>query len=181
MTRTIASMPDTTKRTLWIVLLTLSSVALSLIFACATPFAAFGTLAALNMRRSDAVILTLVVWLANQAVGYGLLHFPQTWDSFAWGAAIGIAALLATGAAIAVQRRVSSAAFVGLVLAFVSAFTVYELTLYAASFVLPGSEAAFAWPVVADILKVNALTLLGLTLLSFGAAMVGFLPERVRQ
>ena len=34
---------DGTRRGLWIVLLTASSVVLSLIFACATPFAAFAT------------------------------------------------------------------------------------------------------------------------------------------
>ncbi|MBS0548220.1 MAG: hypothetical protein JSR24_10745 [Proteobacteria bacterium] len=177
MSRTIASLPDTAKRTAWIVLLTLSSVALSLIFACATPFAAFATLAALHMKRSDAFLLTGIVWLANQAVGYGLLHFPQTPDSFAWGAAIGVAAILATATAMLAERYLPKLALLTMAVAFLSAFVVYELVLYAVSFALPSSDAVFSWPIVADILKVNVLTLLGLTVFSFAAAVIGFLPD----
>lgn len=57
---------DAIRRWLWIGLLTGASVVFSLVFACATPFA---TLAALNMKRSDAVALIAVVWLVNQVIG----------------------------------------------------------------------------------------------------------------
>jgi hypothetical protein len=165
---------DGTRRGLWIVLLTASSVALSLIFACATPFAAFATLAAMNMKRADAFILAIVVWLANQFVGYGLLHYPHTADSYAWGAAIGIAALLATWTAASVGKYMFPITpLVPSAMAFVGAFAVYELTLYAASFVLPSSETAFSWPIVVDILKVNVLAMIGLTILSIVGAMIG--------
>lgn len=169
-----ATISDGARRGLWITLLTASSVALSLIFACATPFAAFATLAAMNMKRSDAFTLAIVVWLANQVVGYGILHYPQTPDSFAWGAAIGIAALLATWTAASVGRYLFlTLPLLPTAIAFAGAFAAYELTLYAASFVLPSSEAAFSWPIVADILKVNVLALIGLTILSVAGAMVG--------
>lgn len=174
----LAAVPERGRRALWIGLLTASSLLLSLIFACATPFAAFAALAALNMKRTDAFLLTLIVWLANQAVGYGVLHYPQTFDSFAWGAAIGIAALLATAAAVATERYLSwSGAVVTMAIAFAAAFAVYELALYATAFVLPSSDSAFLWPVVRDILKVNLLALIGLGLLSSAASAVGLTPR----
>jgi hypothetical protein len=42
---------------------------------------------AINMKRADAFTLAIVVRLVNQLVGYGILHYPQTPDSFAWGVA----------------------------------------------------------------------------------------------
>ena len=181
MTNRLSSMPARTRRMLWIGLLTLSSVALSLIFACATPFAAFATLAALHTRKSDAFLLTVAVWLANQVVGYGILHYPQTLDSVAWGAAIGVAALLATATAIVIERHffkvVVSVALVSTAAAFLSAFCVYEFALHAAAHVLPSGDSAFSWPVVGDIFKVNVLTLIGLTILSSAAATFGLLQS----
>ena len=73
------------RRTGWIALLTVATIAGSLVFACATPFPALAALAALHMSRRDAFALTAVIWGANQIIGYGLLHYPQTWDSVAWG------------------------------------------------------------------------------------------------
>jgi hypothetical protein len=174
--RISTTLSDGARRGLWITLLTAASVASSLIFACATPFAAFATLAAINMKRADALMLAIVVWLANQFVGYGILHYPQTPDSFAWGAAIGIAALLATWIAASIGKHLLSIApFLSAVVAFMGAFAAYELALYAASFVLPSSDGAFSWPIVADILKVNVLALIGLMILSAIGALVGLM------
>jgi hypothetical protein len=85
---------DVARRWAWIALLGGASIGFSLIFACATPFVALVTLAALNMDRRDAFIVTGAVWLANQAVGYGVLDYPRTFDSYAWGGGIGVAVLL---------------------------------------------------------------------------------------
>lgn len=84
---------------LWLALLVCASVAFSLGFACATPFAAFGNGAALTLNRRDAILLTGAVWLANQFVGFIILRYPWTITSFACGFAIGAAAILATLAA----------------------------------------------------------------------------------
>jgi len=73
------------RRAGWITLLTIASVLFSFALTCATPFPALASLAALHMNRRDAFALIGVSWLANQIVGYGFLHYPQTWDSFAWG------------------------------------------------------------------------------------------------
>jgi hypothetical protein len=170
----LSDVPDTTRRIAWIVFLTLASLAFSLVFACAAPFAALATLAALNLRRPDAFILTALAWLANQAVGYGILGYPRTVDSFAWGVALGVAALLATWTVASLgPRPLPTGPVFGVAIGFLAAFAVYELALYAASFVLGGSEAAFSLSVVGYVFQVNAAALLGLVVLSLGAGAIG--------
>jgi hypothetical protein len=165
---------DVARRWAWIGLLGGASIGFSLVFACATPFVALVTLAALTMSRRDAFIVTGAVWLANQAVGYGILDYPRTFDSYAWGVAIGLAVLLALVVARAVGERFErSGPFVSTGLAFLSALAVYELALYAASFWLSSGDTAFSWPIVGYILQVNALGLGGLILLKLVAANVG--------
>jgi hypothetical protein len=162
------------RRWAWIGLLGSASIGFSLVFACATPFVALVTLAALTMSRRDAFIVAGAVWLANQAVGYGILDYPRTFDSYAWGAAIGIAVLLALLVARAIGERFErSGPFVSTGLAFLSAFAVYELALSAASFWLSGSDTAFSWATVGYILQVNALGLGSLIVLRLVAASVG--------
>jgi hypothetical protein len=146
----------------------------SLVFACATPFVALVTLAALNMSRRDAFIVTGAVWLANQAVGYGILDYPRTFDSYAWGVAIGIAVLLALLAARAVADQFERRGpIVSTGVAFLSAFAVYELALHAASFWLSSSDTAFSWATVGYILQVNALGLVGLMIVKLVASAIG--------
>jgi len=81
---------------LWLALLVAASVVFSLGLACAAPFTAFGAAAALTLSRRDALVLVMSVWLANQLVGFTLLHYPWTANAFAWGGALGVVAVLAT-------------------------------------------------------------------------------------
>jgi hypothetical protein len=165
---------DTTRRIAWIVFLTLASLAFSRVFACAAPFVALATLAALNVRRPDAYILTGLVWLANQAVGFGLLHYPPTANSFGWGIAIGIAALLAIHTVISLGPRPWRTGPVpGAAIGFLAAFVVYEAALYAATFVLPSSAAAFSLATIWYVLEVNVGALAVLLALSLGARALG--------
>ncbi|WP_119460298.1 hypothetical protein [Rhodospirillaceae bacterium SYSU D60014] len=154
------------RRWLWLGFLTAASVLFSLGLACATPFAALGAIAALNMGRRDAVILILAAWLANQAVGYGILAYPQTFESVAWGAAMGAAALIGTLVAhrIAGQLAPMGRAFTT-VSAFGAAFLTFEAALFAASFLLPGSGEPFSLAVVGQILLTNTVALAGLLVL----------------
>jgi hypothetical protein len=144
----------------WLALIVLGGAGFSLFFACATPFAALATLAALNMDRRDGAAAVVLAWLANQAIGYGMLGYPWTWDSFAWGGAIGLAALLGYVAA----RALSSDQPVRLAvsLPFVAAFAAYEIALYMAGFALGTEPSAFAFAVVRQILEVNIVALIGL-------------------
>ena len=132
----------TGRRPIWIALILASGILLSQVFACVTPFAALATLAALNLRGRDALMTIGVVWLANQAIGYTVLGYPWTWDSAAWGLAIGassgLAALAATG--LSANRPAALA----LSLPFVAAFATFEFGLYAAAWVLPSEEGAFS-------------------------------------
>ena len=135
---------DVVRRGAWIGLLGGASIGFSLVFACATPFVALVTLAALTMSRRDAFIVTGAVWLANQAVGYGILDYPRTVDSYAWGIAIGVAVLLGLLTARAIGEQFERRGpIVSTGIAFLSAFAVYELALYAASFWLSSSNGVF--------------------------------------
>lgn len=148
------------RRSLWVVLVIVSSIGFSFALACATPFAALATLAAPNMPRRDLFTLVGLAWLANQIIGYGFLAYPQTWDSFAWGGAIGIAAYLGALGALAVAPRTKQLGAIGIIgTAFLAAFALYELALYAASFALPGSAEAFSLPVIWRIFYVNVIAL----------------------
>ena len=163
------------KRSLWIALVIAGSIGFSFAFSCATPFAALATLAALNTPRRDLFALLGLAWLANQAIGYGLLGYPQTWHSLGWGAAIGIAALLGTLAALAVAPRVARLGRTGMIAAtFLAAFTPYELALYAASFVL-GSADAFLLPVVWRIFYMNVFALVALLIVHQLALAAGLI------
>jgi hypothetical protein len=176
------AMAVNTRRSLWIALVIVGSIGFSFAFACATPFAA---LAAVDMQRRDLFILVGLAWLANQAIGYGLLGFPQTMDSFAWGAVIGIAAGLAAWAALTVTSRLARWGAISVTgVAFLAAFAAYELALYAASLVLPGGTSAFSLPVVWRIFYVNVIALAGLLVvhrLALGVGLVARSPMPVRE
>lgn len=169
-----------TGRWLWIGLLGGATISFSLVFACATPFVALVALAAANMTGRDAFVVAGVVWLANQAVGYGILGYPQTFDSYAWGMAIGVAVLAALLAARASALRARGGLVMATGIAFVAAFTVHELALSVASLGLSSGPEAFSWSTVAYILQVNALGLAALVLLQFLAATFGLVKRPSR-
>ena len=174
-----ANRNDLAKRSLWIVLLTGATIVGSFIFACATPFPALGALSALFMRKRDAFVLTAINWLANQIIGYGFLHYPQNFDSFAWGAVIGISAVLGTAAAIGVKHLAARAGWAVMAVAsFVGAFIVYELALFAATTFL-SDDGGFTAPVIVYVLEVNGLAFAGLLVLQGLGLTAGIAPPRV--
>jgi hypothetical protein len=65
-------------------LIVLASIALSRAFACAMPFTALATMAAFTLRRQEALAMVLFAWVANQAVGFGLMHYPWTSSTVCW-------------------------------------------------------------------------------------------------
>jgi hypothetical protein len=109
-------------------------------------------------------------------VGYLVLGYPATWDSFAWGGAIGVAAALATGAVLLLREKVQSGIST-VVAGFVLAFVVYEFVLFAATALLPSGEEAFSLDVIVQILWPNVLALVGLAVLHRIAVSVRFLPD----
>lgn len=145
-----------------VVLLTAASLVASLALACATPFAAYAVVAAGMLSLPAALAVTVAAWIVNQAIGFGVLHYPHDATTLAWGLAIGLAALAAT-----VVARGALRALAGVTLPFVlgaalvSAYAAYEIVLFAFTFVL-GGEGAFTAAIVARFALLNALWLMGL-------------------
>ena len=168
--------PDTqsAQRFVWGGILTVLTTASTLGLACGTPFAALATLAALFLPRRDAFVLITVNWLANQAIGFGLLHYPLNWDCYRGGIDLGIAALLSTMAAMLAQGALRNVATtVRAIGSFAAAFIAYEGSLFLMS--PAGSSADFAGSVVLYIFYINAVALVGLLLLQATAAVLGFI------
>jgi hypothetical protein len=124
-----------------LVLLTAACALASFAFACATPFAAFAVVAAATLPLQSALLVTVAAWLVNQAIGFGLLHYPVDANTALWGLVIGGAALAATAVSMAVlrlTRRTGTAVALGAAL--IGAYTAYELVLFAATPFLGGAK-----------------------------------------
>jgi hypothetical protein len=157
-------------------LLVAASVGFSLGFACAVPLAAFATIAALTLPRREALLFTGAVWLANQAAGFGVLGYPTDANTIAWGAVMGIAALLAViaGHWAAGGRRT---AVIRALTAFAAAFVVYEAVLFIAAVAALGAVENFSPAIVGYVLALNAVGLVvlyGLNLIAARAGVPGF-------
>ena len=158
----------------WLVLLVVAICAFSFVAACATPFAAFAALIALTLSRGDAFRITVALWLADQIVGYAIHGYPRTAESFAWGAAIGVAALLSTWTARWVVTHLQAAAPLTRALAaLLGAFGVYEAALLAVAVSGLGGSESFTLGIVTRILAVNAVAFVGLCGLHRLGAVIG--------
>ena len=171
---TAADRNDLGKRAGWIALLTVATFLGSFVFACATPFAALAALSALHMRKRDAFALTGVNFLANQIVGFGFLHYPHDSSTIAWGAAIGVSAFVATAAAIGAVSLFRALPWaIAAVATFAVAVVAYELSLYAASAVLPTEADAFSLQTVLYVVQVDGIAFAGLLVLQGIGQMIG--------
>ncbi len=103
-TNASAASQNTAGSAIWIALIAGLTVIGSYGYACAAPLAAVAALAALKMERTDGLILVGLAWAINQAVGFLLLSYPHTMESYLWGAAIGVAAFVGYFAARAAAR-----------------------------------------------------------------------------
>jgi hypothetical protein len=127
--------------TVWIVILTLAGVGGSLIISCVTPFVALAVALAGTVRLTVAIRAMIVIWMANQFVGFLFLHFPWTAFTVQWGLALCAAAILTACATAAVLKLGASLpVFARLVLAILVSFLVYEVSLFVASLFLGGLE-----------------------------------------
>jgi hypothetical protein len=154
-------------------LLVAACASASLIFACATPFVAFAVIAAALLPLRQALATTLVVWLANQVIGFGILAYPRTFDAALAGLFI-LGALVA--ATIVAERTFHAVASLGRLasypLALIAAFAVFEVLLFAVSPLTGGAE-TFALDIVGQIAFTNAVWLAGLVAIVEVARTVG--------
>jgi hypothetical protein len=165
------------QRTTWVGLLTVVTIISTLVVACGTPFAALAALAALFLPRRDAFVLIGVNWIANQAIGFGLLNYPLNWDCYRGGINLGIAAVSCTAAAMLAQRVLRKAGrAVAVTGSFAAAFVTYEVVLFAISPWRSGGD--FAMSVVQYILYINGIAFVGLLLLQSIATSIGLVAPR---
>jgi hypothetical protein len=143
-------------------LLTVACALASFVFACATPFAAFALVAAAMLSLQNALVVVTAAWLVNQAIGFGVLHYPVDASTIMWGFVIGAAALGATLTSFLVlhaSRRTRSP--VAFAFALIGAYAAYELVLFAATPFL-GGEANFTVAIVGRLAVLSMLWLIGL-------------------
>jgi hypothetical protein len=151
-----------------------ASVIFSLGLACAVPLAAFAAAAALSLSRRDALLLILLVWLANQFVGFTVLHYPWTASTFAWGVVLGAVAVLATLAGQWIADRVVGGRRAVVAMAtFLIAFAVYEVALFTVSAILLGGTEIYTAAIQGRIFAINAAAFVGLLVLNQFATSVG--------
>lgn len=137
------------------ILLAAAATLFSLAFACAAPFAALAALAARYQAPREAMLSIGLAWIANQAIGYGLLGYPQDANSYAWGLAIGISALAGGSAAILVNARLQH--WSALPAGFAAAFIGYQAALWLTGRMLADSDGAFSLDILAEVLRANLI------------------------
>jgi hypothetical protein len=172
------SVPRDWRQPLWLGLLVGASVVFSLGLACAVPLAAFAAAAALTLSRRNALLLVLLVWLANQLVGFTVLHYPWTASTFAWGVVLGAVAVLATLAGQWVAGRLADGRrAVVVMVTFLIAFAVYETALFSVSATLLGGTETYTGAIQGRIFAINAAAFVGLLVVNHLATSVGLVSR----
>lgn len=59
-----------------------------------TPLVAFAVMSGVTLNRRREIATALIIWLVNQAIGFGLRGYPLSTTAFIWGALMGIGTLL---------------------------------------------------------------------------------------
>jgi hypothetical protein len=144
--------------TVWSAFLVFASTAGSLIFACATPFAAVAAVAVLTLPPRLALVKTMGVWLGNQAVGFLMLGYPLTASALAWGPILGGAAIVATAVAIQVSAQFDRADLRHGLAVFAAALATQQGLVLAASLF----EGTASLTVAAGVSALNAVWAAGL-------------------
>jgi hypothetical protein len=166
------------KTGIWLVLLGAASFLTTFALACATPVAAFAALAALYMRRKQAMILLAMVWLAGQAVGFGFLHYPLGAGTLVWSAALLICAFFTLEVAMIVARQVEiRGPAVRAITVLAAAMIAFKIAIYLFGLVLGGNAGAFAPAVVFKFAWTNLASFIFLLVLHKIAMTVGLVAR----
>ncbi|MEM8992765.1 MAG: hypothetical protein AAGD08_20495 [Pseudomonadota bacterium] len=173
---------DNGQSPLWMGVLVAAAILFSFALSCGMPFAALGALAALTLPSKDAALLAGLGWLANQVIGFGFLGYPLETTTLAWGAALGLSAVAAVGAALAaLQRMRVAASTLRLAGAFFAAWAAQQGVVFVASLLLGGTATAFAPAVVWLIFWTNGLAFAVLLLAQVIGAQVGLARPPIGQ
>jgi hypothetical protein len=177
--------PSFMASTIWAAVLTIAVILGSLALSCVAPLSALAVALAGTLGLRASLGLMALVWLVNQAIGYTLFHFPRTANSFCWGLAIGVAALLIVPVARAVIRITARwSVWLRLVLALIATLAIYETSLWAFALVLGGRD-TFTLAIISQVALINSAWLLGIVVLNEIVAVLckpwlGRIPMLVR-
>ena len=149
---------------LWPVALAAVAFLGSLAFACIFPFVAIAVVCAATTRRRQAVATVGAVWLVNQIIGFTLMDYPHDASTYAWGAAIGVAAIASALVAMPIVGGARRMSILRLVAAFGGAFVAYEMLLFGFALYAGGLE-TFSAEIVGLIARNDALWLVALLVL----------------
>jgi hypothetical protein len=169
------------RRMSWGSFVTMATVTGTLALACATPFAALAALAALFLPRRDAFVLIGMNWVASEAIGFGFMNYPHTWDCLRGGIEMGVAAMGCTGAVMLLWPALRKLAFpLAAVGAFAAAFVVYEGLLFLTS--IGHHDGDDSLSILMYLLYLNGWAFAGLLLLQGMAEALGVaVPRVIRQ
>ena len=162
-------------------LLTAATVLGSLALACAMPFAGLAALAVLFLPRRDAYVLIGVNWLANQLIGFALLHYPMTGAGLVAGLGLGVACFGGVVAgAFAADRLCKAVNFPLAALGTLAAtFAAYEGLCFLTS--IGHHDGDFVLSVQLYVLYLNGLAFAGLLAVQTIAQFAGLVvPSAVR-
>jgi hypothetical protein len=162
---------------IWLILLLLSSLVFTLGFSCATPLAAFGALAAVAFSHRDALILCGAVWFVNQVVGYTVLRYPWSVNSVSWALVLGGVTIIASLSSGWAYRHSKTPYLLRLLAAFITAFAVFEVVLYAVALFALGGVQDFTADIVVRIFAINGGAFVGLLALHWPAVTLGLIPS----
>ncbi len=168
------------RRLIWGMTLVAVSVAFSFGFACAVPLAGFAAVVVLTGARGEALGLVLATFLANQLIGFTCLHYPWDAPTLIWGGVLGLVAIAAVfGAGWVCDHLWRARRLLNAVIAFMTAFTIYEGLLFAATAVSGSGFEAYAAPIVGRIFVINFAGFLALLALHRLAIAAGFVELSV--
>jgi len=146
----------------WIAIVSIAAVAGSYVFACAAPLVAVATAAAITLPARQGLTLVLLCWVANQAIGYGLLDYPIDASSIGWGVVLGLAALVAWGSACITLRQAKSyGIWIAAPTAFATAFIANQGFMWAVAHTSLGGITGFTPAIIAQVLSINMVAAAG--------------------
>lgn len=165
----------------WPALLIAAALLSSVTFECVTPFSAFAVLVAATMSLPRALAMIVAIWLVNQVLGFLALGYPLDGTTFAWGGAIGVAALVATiGSATVIGMARAWPVWSRIAIGFAAAFIVYEAALLLATTVL-GGAGNFTPDIVAKLALSDMCWLIGVAILRYGLLRLGAVRQGGRR
>ncbi|WP_296597483.1 hypothetical protein [Phenylobacterium sp.] len=101
-----------------------------LLAGCLEPLVAVAVIAAGALPLGRAALLVTAVWLAGQAIGFGLHDYPRDPRTIAWGFGLGLAALAALAGAVPILKATAGKpVWLRAGLAFVAAFVANQLVI----------------------------------------------------